>query len=244
MLAEEAPKITDWMQAWGSVVGLVMSTAAVIFTGLLFRHEIRVRRDESRDAEAAQARLIVGEIMYPFGPAGQYDGVSWVVHNHSSAPIFSLYVAVSSSSLDGLLLYRGNPDDYPDAVAPGGSVSGSWTFDEPIPEHSWVPDGGRVMLEFVDASGLTWQRAGSMSPKRRVNPSMPHASFWPLFWEFAWPLSVPWHRLRGIRARLRRRVLKYMRARVMRRRQRVPTPTTARRLADRAAGHGADRAAG
>ncbi|MGC4857308.1 hypothetical protein ACLQ24_29070 [Micromonospora sp. DT4] len=69
MLAAEAPKITDWMQAWGSVVGLVMSTFAVIFTGLLFRHEIRVRREEQRDGEAAQARLIVGR-MINWKPSG------------------------------------------------------------------------------------------------------------------------------------------------------------------------------
>ncbi|WP_346540180.1 hypothetical protein [Micromonospora sp. DPT] len=43
MLAKVAPKVTDWMQAWGSVAGLLMSTVAVLFTGLLFRHEVQVR---------------------------------------------------------------------------------------------------------------------------------------------------------------------------------------------------------
>ncbi|MGC4748930.1 hypothetical protein ACLQ28_25210 [Micromonospora sp. DT201] len=95
MLAAEAPKITDWMQAWGSLAGLVMSTAAVIFTGLLFRHEIRVRREEKTDAESVQARLVVGTDIYLVPKQGQPDlfveaGVKVV--NYSNAPVLDLTV--------------------------------------------------------------------------------------------------------------------------------------------------------
>ncbi|MEV6695238.1 hypothetical protein AB0M35_27570 [Micromonospora sp. NPDC051196] len=217
MLAAEVPKITDWMQAWGSLAGLVMSTAAVIFTGLLFRHEIKVRREEQRDSDAAQARLIVGEVTHQFGPSGVFEGVGWTVYNHSDAPVFELYVSVSSNYLDDVPLYLGQPNDYPDGIAPGSQVNGSWTFDRPFPEERWLPDGARVMVEFVDASGLTWKRAGSMSPTRYVQPSMPHTKFWPLLWEFLWPLSEPWAHFSRLRRELRRQTMESLRTRVVRR---------------------------
>jgi hypothetical protein len=35
----------------------------VVFTGWLLRHEIRVRREEKTDSDAAQARLIIGVVV-------------------------------------------------------------------------------------------------------------------------------------------------------------------------------------
>lgn len=55
------------MQAWGSLLGVGVSTLAVIITGLLLRHEMRARRDDKEDAEVAQARLVYGDIHNPAG---------------------------------------------------------------------------------------------------------------------------------------------------------------------------------
>ncbi|KOX15000.1 hypothetical protein ADK66_03090 [Micromonospora sp. NRRL B-16802] len=96
MLAAEAPKITDWMQAWGSLTGLLLSGIAALATVLLLRHEIRVRRDEQQDSMAAQARMIFGSFSR-FGDLrnrGVLDGVAVLVTNYSGAPILDVFVEV------------------------------------------------------------------------------------------------------------------------------------------------------
>jgi hypothetical protein len=103
VLAEEAPKITDWMQAWGSFAGLVMSTVAVIFTGLLFRHEIRVRREEQRDSEAALARLVVYEFRRVDTTDVDDDGnligdvvyIEYRIRNLAASPILDVTFSLS-----------------------------------------------------------------------------------------------------------------------------------------------------
>ncbi|MFD6265527.1 hypothetical protein ACFWFK_30890, partial [Micromonospora chalcea] len=152
MLAEEAPKITDWMQAWGSLAGLVMSTAAVVFTGLLFRHEIRVRREESRDAAAAQARLVVVHIagmqMAESGEVGPMVGVCWRIKNHSQSPIFDAIVAIDEWTENrwGEVI----EDD----------ASGMVKCDPPLPLESGPFDQREalVAIQFTDAVGLRWTR--------------------------------------------------------------------------------------
>ncbi|MEU7610111.1 hypothetical protein [Micromonospora sp. NPDC049204] len=167
MLAAEAPKITDWMQAWGSLAGLVMSTAAVIFTGLLFRHEIRVRRDEQRDSEAAQARLVVAQIagLEMAGtdketgyPVGTMVGVHWRVKNHSQAPIFDAVV-----SIDGWTEER-----WGEVIE--GQASGVVQCDPPLALDygSYDPREALVTVEFTDVAGLRWTRTLGDPPERVI----------------------------------------------------------------------------
>ncbi|MDG4768523.1 hypothetical protein O7632_31175 [Solwaraspora sp. WMMD406] len=51
----EPAKITDWMQGWGSIVGVVGALLAAIFTALLLRHEMR-EASHAR-AQASEERL-------------------------------------------------------------------------------------------------------------------------------------------------------------------------------------------
>jgi hypothetical protein len=166
VLAEEAPKVTDWMQAWGSLAGLLMSTVAVLFTGLLFRHEVRVRREERRDAEAAQARLVLAVRIGPQPPRDSPPAppfrVGYRVLNFSGAPV-----------LDVLVRY----------VWAGGSVGpthhlpvlvGEERGELPVPAGldpevtGALADFSAIEIIFTDASGQKWQRVDRSAPVRLV----------------------------------------------------------------------------
>lgn len=169
VLAAEAPKITDWMQAWGSLAGLLMSTAAVIFTGLLFRHEIRVRREEQRDGEAAQARLVIAQPV-KFSGHSRGKGREWaltdaygVIDNYSGAPILDVAVRV---------IRRGEVVTEEDAKLPVLADSTQWGVNlvEPIDQEKDdpLPEDFLPQIEFTDASGLRWIRTGNDLPERVV----------------------------------------------------------------------------
>ncbi|MFD6771185.1 hypothetical protein ACFWC6_33780 [Micromonospora chalcea] len=179
MLAEEAPKITDWMQAWGSLAGLVMSTVAVLFTGLLFRHEIRVRREEQRDNEAAQARLVVG-IIAEWEPSevnewgdlvGPAVSLTWQVKNYSQAPVFDVRISFYANWGHDFGVVRFS-NKKPVAVAViEESASGQVgiTPTEIRDEEGFDLSRFTVSVEFTDASGVRWKRFGNYPPERRFD---------------------------------------------------------------------------
>lgn len=63
-----------------------MSVLALWFTALLYLHEVRIRREEKADADAAQARLIFGRVVEFRAPAEMLTSVRYEVANHSAAP--------------------------------------------------------------------------------------------------------------------------------------------------------------
>ncbi|GAA3937286.1 hypothetical protein [Actinoplanes auranticolor] len=166
MLAADAPSVTDWMQGWGSLLGVLMSSVAVIFTGWLLRHEIRVRREEKADSDAAQARLIVGQISNWDGDepnakmSGPITRLQWELKNYSGAPIFDLRVTVAD---------RWDSHTYGAAIE---SEDREWiTCHPPIrcdPGTVFDPREVEVQIEFTDASGLRWARSVGESPKRVI----------------------------------------------------------------------------
>ncbi|MBM0259363.1 hypothetical protein [Micromonospora sp. 4G55] len=169
MLAGEAPKITDWMQAWGSLAGLVMSTVAVVFTGLLFRHEIRVRREEQRDNEAALARLVVYEFRRVDTTDVDDDGnligdvvyIEYRIRNLAASPIldvtFSL-LDVEKGVMHPAMTVR-------EVVVSETDVGVD--FDPPLEiQEPWELDLLLPVIHFTDANGLQWVRQGTASPVR------------------------------------------------------------------------------
>ncbi|MEH1098198.1 hypothetical protein [Micromonospora sp. CPCC 205561] len=169
LAAEEVPKITDWMQAWGSLAGLVMSTAAVIFTGLLFRHEIRVRREEQRDNEAAQARLVVARPVVMKRDGERSDEITHVgclINNYSSMPIFNLTVRLYVTGyLDAIgeepALFSVVQDDV------------AWTaaLRWPVRDSDLLKEEFYCSINFVDSAGLSWHRSGLNLPTRKFLPN-------------------------------------------------------------------------
>ncbi|RQX15840.1 hypothetical protein DDE19_17655 [Micromonospora ureilytica] len=160
MLAAEAPKITDWMQAWGSVVGLLLSGLAAMATWLLFRHEIQVRREEQRDNEAAQARLIVPVLSDP--PQGPDEVRSFTIANYSGVPFYDLRVMLlRNARLIG---------NYPSALhVLMGEVAGSFSYLEvPGVDVAGIAKTGDLAIGvyFTDASGLRWSKLNREPPIR------------------------------------------------------------------------------
>ncbi|MEU8262440.1 hypothetical protein AB0C02_17635, partial [Micromonospora sp. NPDC048999] len=167
VLTEEAPKVTDWMQAWGSLAGLVMSTIAVLFTGLLFRHEVRVRREERRDAEAAQARLVLAVLdePEPFRNRPLPAQVSYRVMNFSGAPV--LDVLIRHVWAGGSV---GPTHHIPVLI---GEEKGDLRVPEELDPHvvEAVVEFSAIEIIFTDANGRKWQRLDRSAPVRLVQRS-------------------------------------------------------------------------
>ncbi|MFD6610039.1 hypothetical protein ACFWD1_14260 [Micromonospora chalcea] len=183
MLTAEAPKITDWMQAWSGLLGLFMSTVAVIFTGLLLRHEIRVRRNEQRDSEAAQSRLIAGrvvgfereQIRSPTGlRKGEIIGVKWRVDNYSQAPVFDVRVVVHSEFLQMAF----EADQWMSVLRDfeTGEVDITGCMPRDANDNEITLDDFQLELLYTDQNGLHWWRMGAGVPRRIIVPEEPHFS--------------------------------------------------------------------
>ncbi|MEU0548295.1 hypothetical protein [Micromonospora sp. NPDC005979] len=181
MLAAEAPKITDWMQAWGSLAGLVMSTFAVVFTGLLFRHETRVRREEQESREAAQARLVIPVLTHDDddsdGVVVRNDptGATVTLVNHSAAPIFDVRVDVAWEESHR---WPGRRREMKSTVtAHGGRRFAVVEKSEAVRFEltGSAAHVGQARIRFTDAAGLVWVRTGLGSPVRYTPPESPLA---------------------------------------------------------------------
>lgn len=159
------------MQAWGGIASACLSAlAALAAIGLLW-HEIRVRREEKADSEAAQARLIFGGVTFlrqgevtewgsMTGPATSLD---WEIHNYSALPILDVVIAVSGGGLaarhfaqiDSVIVQH---------------AEGVMNLERPLPlgNDSGHEDLGRFTVEiwFLDASGLLWHRIDRNAPER------------------------------------------------------------------------------
>jgi hypothetical protein len=169
-LAAEAPKITDWMQGWGNVLGVLMSSIAVIFTGLLFRHERNVRREEQADSEAAQARLVVGsvgrlsrdrksDVVEP--GSGPFTGIGWQVNNLSGLPVLDVSIRIFGGWLPSGLI------DHVADIMRVDTVEGGIKLQTPIAigERDAQCDT-RVEIKFTDSNGLVWTRVDREQPVR------------------------------------------------------------------------------
>ncbi|WP_433533848.1 hypothetical protein ACQPZK_16750 [Micromonospora sp. CA-249363] len=181
MLSAEAPKITDWMQAWGSLAGLVMSTFAVVFTGLLFRHETRVRREEQASREAAQARLVIPVLTRDDddsedeGVVVRRDptGATVTLVNHSAAPIFDVHVDVAWQES---FRWPGRRREVRGTVIANGGRRFAVVEKSEVVRFELTGSAafvGEARIRFTDAAGLVWQRTGLGSPVRYTPSESP-----------------------------------------------------------------------
>jgi hypothetical protein len=183
------------MQGWGNVLGVILSAIAVIFTGLLFRHERNVRREEKEDADAAQARLVMGKIIRL--SRGMEDDVTepsvgpaiaavWQVRNYSSMPVFNLEVWVGGRFDAEPNVFFLNSEETYDVVE--DRLVGSVESTEPIQEKSWGDfdlSDYDISIAFTDANGLMWTRVNVNSPQRLLDYSREHSRFKEFLWAWA-----------------------------------------------------------
>ncbi|MEU2661216.1 hypothetical protein [Micromonospora sp. NPDC007220] len=171
LAAEEIPKVTDWMQGWGSIAAVLVSGLAVIFTGWLLRHEVRARRldeahreAEAADRQAAQARLIVPVVTECLMQSTEYPTavthVKWKIENYSSLPILGLRLV-----FDGPVEVEGFMTELSTGVEQGAAELKKLFHrgkDDPLPFFEPI-------IVFTDSSGLVWQRNGTKAPERKLS---------------------------------------------------------------------------
>ena len=174
-LAGEAPKITDWMQGWGNVLGVILSAIAVIYTARLFRHERNMRREEKEDGDLAQARLVVGRVSgYEINPDGTIAKLQYDITNYSDAPVFfvnpSVYYWDGSEDFDSGRVHHVLKSQ---ATARGevaiDAADAPDILDDDTPDLSQY----QVKFLFIDKNGLEWRRFDYDTPIRGFKDPKP-----------------------------------------------------------------------
>jgi hypothetical protein len=172
------------MQGWGSLAGVFTSLVAIIFTGLLLRHEIRARRRDEEESAAAQARLIKVRVDSETRKKLDSPGVvvtrlSFRVANHSEQAIFTIFVKPIPDFLN--LHFRAiggiqNPADSnfrSDVLEPGGIFEGAWTVEHRADRVDGLflgADGS-----FTDRAGLRWSiGTPPLGKMERLRPFVEH----------------------------------------------------------------------
>ncbi|WP_212830602.1 hypothetical protein [Catellatospora sp. TT07R-123] len=165
MPLDDAPNVTDWIQAVSGLVGSFLALPAVALAGYQLAQEQRARREDEREKLAAQARLVIGKTTSlslpnpPYGDAASLYNLSWKVRNYSEHHIAELHVSIYDEV---------NGQDYPydrmwDVLSPNGEAAGTSViplFPNEDPDQSQFA----VELMFVDSAGRWWRRSGREMP--------------------------------------------------------------------------------
>ncbi|MGI5146870.1 hypothetical protein ACQEVC_10875 [Plantactinospora sp. CA-294935] len=210
LAAEEIPKITDWMQAWTGIAALIMSTFAVLFTGLLLRHEIKIRREEKRDQEAAQARLITLTRPYEETEEEFVTTTRCQLINHSAAPIHGIQLYARDRRQPAKIVAI----KMIHLLAPGDTTY----FDVPVPDgpaHKDTLSFLQIRVSFIDSNGMGWERYMGGQPTRDQNfvgrrEAGEPENFGLVLWRYLWPVSEPVGWLGRRRRDLGRRIRHHM----------------------------------
>ncbi|MFC0100567.1 hypothetical protein ACFFKH_23985 [Micromonospora marina] len=171
MLADEAPKITDWMQGLGSLAALAMSIPALVFTALLYRHEVGIRRKERADADVAQARLVFGRVVELRAHGDMLAAVRWEVVNHSASPVFQVTANIFHSTSGHAvqdpneLEVLTNRHDRELRIEPPVRVPAATTYRDLS-----------IEVAFTDAAGLLWRRTDRAAPQRVLQGAAPRVN--------------------------------------------------------------------
>jgi hypothetical protein len=166
----------DQIQAYAGV-GSGLLTAGVLWW------EIHTRNRERRDAEAAQARTVVTEVLPgEHTTNADYDRTlreyRFSLTNHSSSPILGVHLAAwvwGNDGIDELAPGEDRAEEWIDVVPPGGTLSGTqYLIGRPWPQGERAPlEQVAVEAIFTDAAGLMWTRRDNDGPRRFINPTIP-----------------------------------------------------------------------
>lgn len=176
---QEVPKITDWMQAWGSVGGVAAGLLAAAAAALLLMHERRKAAEAERQLaeERAEAALNAPRAVVTtparFGTHGHnheyINSIGTTVQNYGADPIRNVTVIVTLPD-DGRRLVVAHYDLLP----PGEAATVSVTLrSAPIEVAGpWMPRGGRapVTVCFIDRNNQAWERTSDGDVSRTTVP--------------------------------------------------------------------------
>lgn len=161
---------------WGGwdAASAIATTGATFVALWLGLHEVQMRKKDESDRQSAQARLVVPVI----------DGDHGEVVNHSSEPLLELRIIRADADVDGKPVAVRWPED---AQRTFRNISAGEARCLELRKQGWGPlidpelgyevgiDEGiapanatnhRLTVQFMDASGLRWQRVGLTPPTR------------------------------------------------------------------------------
>ncbi|TQJ26152.1 hypothetical protein FBZ33_6538 [Micromonospora sp. A202] len=177
---EEQPKVTDWMQAWGSVAGVFAGLAAAVAATALLMFERRqaqeARRqlaEERRSQEESRARAVAsGGLHCPSGTLKldantaevKITHVDLLVHNFGPDPIHWVVVAVALPN--GRIVEHNGTEligpQQTEAVRIPVNPSHACTTTDANFELKLCD----VTVTFTDSSGIQWNRTNNGAPER------------------------------------------------------------------------------
>jgi hypothetical protein len=176
--AADVPKVTDWLQAWGSIGSAVLTGLAVVVAALALRKELRAWRAERADAEAADARLVWSEVVpeHDDDPNRTTVPMQWIVHNKSGGIVRDVVVQLKDESRPQR---RKNEDSdsvvscdlhvpHVPVISPGESVRGKG----PMKIDQYTPlllDYWTAEVTFTDRFGNRWSRLAHDQPTRSAS---------------------------------------------------------------------------
>ncbi|MER7330955.1 MULTISPECIES: hypothetical protein [unclassified Micromonospora] len=165
---EEQPKITDWMQGWGSVFGVFAGLLAAAAAAALLMHErqqVREARAElaaARDGEEqSKAQLVMTTRPSLVTHYGDIRSARVTVYNFRQSPVH--WVSVSVRLSGGQVINLKTKEFIPphDSTQVGGEPE--------APIHAQA-GGNRetavVTVEFTDPAGQRWRRVNNGQPQR------------------------------------------------------------------------------
>jgi len=250
--AADGPSAADWLEAWSTLAGAVLSAAAVFTAVVVLRVEQKARRAAKHDVEAAQARFVVVDVslvhegddgwvssedVAPAVPGLELQARALVLNNSAQAitnvdieivPRNRVSMVSQSIGWMSVSMYQIKRIEPMSSAA----VPLRWWADYSPPGN---PDGVRMyrnfayrdsapILKFNDSAGLTWMRIDNREPERVIMSTDPDIRFASAFAQL---LYLPAAKLWIIR-RLRRVVsfpAKWLTARLRRRVIRRQTST-------------------
>jgi len=159
------------MQGWGTILSVPLSTAALIFTAILLRHEMQARRNDREEAEAAQANLVFLHSMETETNGEQITGFHPLILNNSGSAISNVVISITV----------GETPVYRDIVA--YTLDAGKMFSDPIKPmlpilntdavasfgEAQLLTNTHIEISFTDSTGRTWMRHRLNPPCRQTS---------------------------------------------------------------------------
>jgi hypothetical protein len=170
IIAADGPSVADWLEAWATVAGAMLSGAAVLIALVVLRSEQRSRREDKNDADAVQARVVLVRAVGARGnPDEGWKGITYQLNNNSSGEVSELLVGAqrvdsdrryASATVRRIKSMDSHEDELDfDTVVP-------WPFDFYPAEPDDVAYHTAMSVAFTDSAGLRWSRRDREEPKR------------------------------------------------------------------------------
>ncbi|MBQ1009439.1 hypothetical protein KBX53_00390 [Micromonospora sp. M51] len=178
----EPPKITDWMQGWGSLAGVLAGAGAAVAASWLLVHERQQSREARVEAEQVGARAVqyssLFGTMWRSPSGGARLSINFKVTNYGPQParrvvavarcpraphiwvIFVAEILEPHDSCGGSGMF-----ELPDALLPPTPLT-SMGIDNFLTDIS-------LTLRFFDFNGREWQRTDHGDPVRAREPVPP-----------------------------------------------------------------------